>query len=49
MKTRPRGLTAESGETFWRSLQTLSLTRMVIASVLLVYLIVGGIAWHGSG
>jgi two-component system sensor histidine kinase PilS (NtrC family) len=47
--TRPRGLTAESGDTFWRSLQTLSLTRMVIASVLLVYLIVGGIGWHGSG
>ncbi|MFM9435397.1 two-component system, NtrC family, sensor histidine kinase PilS [Janthinobacterium sp. CG_23.3] len=49
MTTRLRGWTAESGDTFWRSLQTLSLTRMMIASVLLVYLLVGGIGWHGGG
>lgn len=42
-------MTVESRETFWRSLQTLNATRMVIALVLLVYLLVGGGGWHGTG
>jgi two-component system, NtrC family, sensor histidine kinase PilS len=35
---RLQALSAESRETFWRSLQTLNVTRIVIALVLLVYL-----------
>jgi len=35
-----QALSAESRETFWRSLQTLNVTRIVIALVLLVYLTV---------
>ncbi|SFV09529.1 sensor histidine kinase [Pseudoduganella namucuonensis] len=38
MVARLHALTAESRETFWRSLQTLNGTRVVIAVVLLVYL-----------
>jgi two-component system sensor histidine kinase PilS (NtrC family) len=40
-------LSAASRETFWRSLQTLNATRIVIALVLLVYLAVD--ARHGQG
>jgi two-component system sensor histidine kinase PilS (NtrC family) len=35
---RWQGLSAESRETFWRSLQTLNVTRIVIALVLVLYL-----------
>ena len=35
---RWQALSAESRETFWRSLQTLNATRIVIALVLLLYL-----------
>ncbi|NVD98976.1 ATP-binding protein [Massilia sp. BJB1822] len=38
MSTRPQVLSAEARETFWRSLQTLTGTRVVIAIVLLLYL-----------
>ncbi len=38
MVQRLQALSAESRETFWRSLQTLNATRVVIALVLLVYL-----------
>ena len=38
MWTRLQALSAESRATFWRSLQTLNATRVVIALVLLVYL-----------
>nr|WP_315259931.1 ATP-binding protein [uncultured Duganella sp.] len=41
MIARLQALTAESRATFWRSLQTLSATRVVIALVLLVYLSFG--------
>ncbi|WP_317202474.1 sensor histidine kinase [Janthinobacterium sp.] len=46
---RLQGRTVESRETFWRSLQTLNATRIVIAVVLLAYLVVGGTGWHGNG
>ena len=36
--TRWQALSAESRDTFWRSLQTLNATRIVIAMVLLLYL-----------
>jgi two-component system sensor histidine kinase PilS (NtrC family) len=39
-------LSAESRETFWRSLQTLNVTRIVIALVLLVYLTVDARRGH---
>jgi two-component system sensor histidine kinase PilS (NtrC family) len=39
---RWQALSAESRETFWRSLQTLNATRIVIALVLLLYLSFGG-------
>ena len=38
MRARLQALSAESRATFWRSLQTLNATRVVIALVLLVYL-----------
>ncbi|MDC8758719.1 two-component system sensor histidine kinase NtrB [Janthinobacterium fluminis] len=49
MRARLQVLAVEQRETFWRSLQTLSLTRMVIAIVLLLYLVVGGLGWQGVG
>jgi two-component system sensor histidine kinase PilS (NtrC family) len=42
-----QSLSAASKDTFWRSLQTLNVTRIVIALVLLVYLAVD--ARHGDG
>lgn len=44
---RLQGWSGES--TFWRSLQTLSLTRMLIALVLLAYLVAGGYGWRSPG
>jgi two-component system sensor histidine kinase PilS (NtrC family) len=41
-----QALAAESRETFWRSLQTLNVTRIVIALVLLVYLTVDARRGH---
>lgn len=46
---RLQGWSGESKETFWRSLQTLSLTRMLIALVLLAYLVAGGYGWRSPG
>lgn len=40
------GLSQESRATFWRSLQTLNATRIVIAIVLLLYLVLGGSGWR---
>ena len=45
----PLALSAQSRDTFWRSLQTLNGTRVVIALVLLVYLSVDTRGLHGSG
>lgn len=42
-------LSAESRSTFWRSLQTLNITRVVIALVLLVYLTFNGRGVSNSG
>ncbi|MET3133740.1 two-component system sensor histidine kinase PilS (NtrC family) [Oxalobacteraceae bacterium GrIS 1.11] len=42
-------LPVEPRDTFWRSLQTLNATRIVIAIVLLAYLIAGGNGWYGTG
>jgi two-component system sensor histidine kinase PilS (NtrC family) len=42
-------LTAESRDTFWRSLQALNVTRVVIAAVLLAYLSFDGHGLRGSG
>jgi two-component system sensor histidine kinase PilS (NtrC family) len=39
--TRPQALTPASRASFWRSLQTLNLTRIVIALVLLAYMTIG--------
>ncbi|CDG81389.1 sensor histidine kinase [Janthinobacterium agaricidamnosum] len=49
MMARLQGLSAESKETFWRSLQTLNVTRVVIVLVLLGYLLVGGYGWRSAG
>ena len=38
-----------SRATFWRSLQTLNATRIVIALVLLLYLVFDGSGWHETG
>jgi two-component system sensor histidine kinase PilS (NtrC family) len=46
---RWQALSAESRATFWRSLQTLNATRIVIAAVLLVYLSLDGKSSHTSG
>jgi two-component system sensor histidine kinase PilS (NtrC family) len=46
---RLQNLSAESRETFWRSLQTLNATRVVIALVLLVYLSFDGNGLRASG
>ena len=42
-------LSAESRATFWRSLQTLNATRVVIAMVLLLYLSFDSPGWRGAG
>jgi two-component system sensor histidine kinase PilS (NtrC family) len=42
-------LTAESRDTFWRSLQALNITRVVIAAVLLAYLSLDGHGLRASG
>jgi two-component system sensor histidine kinase PilS (NtrC family) len=47
--TRLQALSAESRATFWRSLQTLNATRVVIALVLLVYLSFDGRGLRASG
>jgi two-component system sensor histidine kinase PilS (NtrC family) len=44
--TRWPALSSESRSTFWRSLQTFNVTRVVIALVLLVYLSVGPMLTH---
>ncbi|MBV7537338.1 PAS domain-containing protein [Duganella sp. sic0402] len=49
MIARLQALTAESRATFWRSLQTLGATRVVIALVLLVYLSFGNRSLHALG
>ncbi|TFW19649.1 sensor histidine kinase [Duganella callida] len=49
MIARLQALTAESRATFWRSLQTLNVTRVVIALVLLVYLSFDGHGMRASG
>jgi len=49
MLARLQALTAESRATFWRSLQTLNATRVVIALVLLVYLSFGNRSLHAVG
>jgi two-component system sensor histidine kinase PilS (NtrC family) len=49
MIARLQALTAESRATFWRSLQTLNATRVVIALVLLVYLSFGNRNLHALG
>ncbi|WP_295997594.1 ATP-binding protein [Rugamonas sp.] len=45
----PRTLSAESRDTFWRSLQTMNGARVVIAAVLLVYLSFDSHGLRGSG
>ena len=45
----PLALSAQSRDTFWRSLQTLNGTRVVIALVLLVYLSVDTRGLHNAG
>ena len=45
----PLALSAQSRDTFWRSLQTLNGTRVVIALVLLIYLSVGTRAQRDAG
>jgi len=47
--TRLQALSAESRATFWRSLQTLNASRVVIALVLLVYLSFDGRGLRASG
>ena len=49
MVARLAALSAESRETFWRSLQTLNGTRVVIALVLLLYLSFDSHGWRASG
>ncbi len=49
MLTRLQWLAADSRATFWRSLQTLNVTRVVIAAVLLLYLSFDNVGWRGSG
>jgi two-component system sensor histidine kinase PilS (NtrC family) len=49
MIARLQQLSAESRATFWRSLQTLNATRVVIALVLLVYLSLDGHRLRSSG
>ena len=49
MWTRLQALSAESRATFWRSLQTLNASRVVIALVLLVYLSFDGRGLRASG
>ncbi|MDB5909912.1 MAG: sensor histidine kinase, partial [Massilia sp.] len=46
---RRQALSAESRETFWRSLQTLNATRIVIAAVLLLYLSVDSRGLRSGG
>src|SRR5688500_10241544 len=46
---RWHALSPESRETFWRSLQTLNFTRVVIALVLLLYLTFSGASAERSG
>ncbi|HAT30803.1 MAG TPA: two-component sensor histidine kinase [Janthinobacterium sp.] len=47
--SNPPGLPAESRDSFWRSLQTLNLTRMAIAIVLLAYMVAGDGNWYAQG
>ena len=49
MFARLQALTADSRATFWRSLQTLNATRVVIALVLLVYLSFDNRGLHAAG
>lgn len=49
MLARLPALSAESRATFWRSLQTLSASRVVIALVLLAYLSFGGRSLYAGG
>lgn len=49
MLARLQALSAESRATFWRSLQTLNATRVVIALVLLVYLSLGARSLYVGG
>ncbi|MES2742509.1 MAG: ATP-binding protein [Pseudomonadota bacterium] len=49
MVTPLQGLSAPSRETLWRSLQTLNVTRIVIAVVLLLYLVFNGRGWQDAG
>ena len=49
MTARLQALTAASRDTFWRSLQTLNATRVVIALVLLAYLSVDTRGLRGAG
>ena len=49
MRARLHALTAASRDTFWRSLQTLNATRVVIALVLLAYLSVDTRGLRGAG
>ena len=48
MRTPLHGLSAESRANFWRSLQTLNATRVVIAMVLLLYLSFDSQGWRAS-
>ena len=49
MRIRWRALSDASRDTYWRSLQTLNATRVVIALVLLLYLSFDAPGAHGSG
>ena len=49
MRAKLQGLSLESRATFWRSLQTLTATRVVIAMVLLLYLSFDSQGWYVAG